>query len=133
MRKAYLLMRSIFGWFSLALLVVGCASPVYQQQLRLVEPSTPYGQNCVGICSQGREQCLTLKELEYANCRRVAQSEYELCLARENVPVYAPSRKCYLERCERASEESCDDDFRECFIDCGGKIVEEEVCTANCP
>ena len=72
--------------------------------------------------------------LEQNICRSNAQIDFEICQG-----AYAPTgatclyRICEFRRCDRGAIDACESDHRRCFAGCGGTVLEERRCVANCP
>ena len=103
-------------------------------------------QACVAQCSAAREACLTPARAEFAACqdraaleqnicRSNAQIDFEVCQG-ANAPdgrdLHLPDLR--VPAVPRASAiDACEADHRRCFAGCGGTVVEEPRCVANCP
>ena len=130
----------------LLLLVDGCA-PRYQSSIRLEmpRPLTAEARQCLKRCNEVRDACFVPARAEFAacsergiliqsQCRANAQIDLQICQR-----AYAPTgQDCVLKLCERPRCEApalaaCEADYRRCFADCGGTVVEERRCVANCP
>ena len=67
-------------------------------------------------------------------CRANAQIDYQICQR-----AYAPDGQncapplCERQRCPAPALELCEADYRRCFAGCGGTVIEERRCVANCP
>jgi hypothetical protein len=139
-------MRAFLTVLTLVATLAGCA-PVYEPGYRLELPASPSAemQACVAQCSAAREACLTPARAEFAACqdraaleqnicRSNAQIDFELCQG-ANAPegrtcIY---RICEFRQCGRGAIDACEADHRRCFAGCGGTVVEEPRCVANCP
>ena len=136
-------------FLKLAVLLFGLAacSPVYEPAFRLEapEPLDAQARQCIADCNAGREACFSPARDEVAactsrallqqdQCRSNAQIDYQICQS-----AYAPEgQNCFLRLCERPACEpvairACEADYRRCFAACGGRVVEERRCVANCP
>lgn len=133
-----------------ALLALGClaaCAPEYESRYRveMPRPLDEQARQCLTRCDLARDACFTPARAEFAacserailvqdQCRANAQIEYQVCQR-----AYAPTgQDCYYATCERPSCAApdlslCEADYRRCFADCGGTVVEDRVCVANCP
>ena len=72
--------------------------------------------------------------LRQDQCRANAQIDYTICQS-----AYAPTGHCFVGALpDRPSATPsavavCEADYRRCFAGCGGTVVEERRCVANCP
>lgn len=126
--------------------LVACA-PEYESRYRveMPRPLTEQARQCLARCDQARDTCFVPARNEFAacterailvqdQCRANAQIEYQVCQR-----AYAPTgQDCYRAECDRPSCDApalavCEADYRRCFADCGGTVVEDRVCVANCP
>ena len=135
-----------FGFAALLAGLVACA-PVYEPSFRLQAPEIMDAQarRCVAACNAAREACFTPARDELAacssrallqqdQCRSNARIDYQVCQS-----AFGPEgQSCFLRLCERPTCEpvairACEADYRRCFAACGGTVVEERRCVANCP
>jgi hypothetical protein len=134
---------------ALAILTVfGGCGPVYEPGYRLEAPADagrPAVQQCLAACTAGRDACLgpaqerlaaceTRASLMQDSCRSNARIDYQICRS-----AFEPTgRDCFPRICRRMTcptdeVEACAASYRDCFAACGGKVVEEPRCVANCP
>ena len=122
-------------------------SPIYEPSFRL-EPPNPLdatARQCIAACVEARDVCFEPARdaiaacskraiLVQSQCRAQAQIEYQICQT-----AYGPEGQfCAPSLCQRAScptdaLDQCESDYRRCFAGCGGRVVEERRCVANCP
>jgi hypothetical protein len=133
---------------SLALLLAcaGCG-PVYETGYRL-EP--PPGQDaatrqCLATCQAARDTCLPPAQAQFENCDTMASLAQDQCRNRSQInymicqSAYArDGATCSYQVCERrmcqpTAIQDCEAAYRGCFAGCGGTVVEEPRCVANCP
>ncbi|MGD9511283.1 MAG: hypothetical protein AB7I59_19755 [Geminicoccaceae bacterium] len=136
-----------FGAALLALAVLGSCAPEYQTSYRLdmPRPLSEEARQCLARCDRARDACFVPARDEFAacteralmvqdQCRANAQIEYQICQR-----AYAPTgQDCYHAACDRPVCDTpafalCETDYRRCFADCGGTVVEDRRCVANCP
>jgi hypothetical protein len=125
----------------------GCG-PVYKPGYRLEAPADaarPEVQQCLAACTVARDACLgpaqerldaceTRASMMQDSCRSNAQIDYQICLRQiEQTGRTCARRICQRMACPRQEVEACEASYRDCFAACGGKVLEEPRCVANCP
>jgi hypothetical protein len=129
------------------LLAAAACAPVYEPSFRLnmPQPLDTTARQCFANCVTTREACFVpAREAhaqcsEHANlvqnqCRANAQIDYQICQS-----AYGPEGQicvpaiCQRPRCTADALDLCEADYRRCFAGCGGRVVEERRCVANCP
>jgi hypothetical protein len=124
----------------------GCG-PSYESSIRLQmpRPLTAEARECLTRCDGERDACYLPARQEFAacserailiqdQCRANGQIDYQICQR-----AYAPDgQNCFYPICQRQScapiaLDACDADYRRCFAECGGTVIEEQRCVANCP
>ena len=67
-------------------------------------------------------------------CRNNAQIDYQIC-QRADAPNGATCiyRICPAAHLRAHGDQLCEAAYRGCFAGCGGTVVEEPHCVANCP
>jgi len=125
----------------LTVLVVGCG-PTYQTSYEFIPPKSTQGMQCLSNCQLIVQQCESNLRQESQNCELQAALEHQLCMSSR---VMGPDSKlgwrspkcvqnCYCPRryCSSTSTEVCQVRFRECYSQCGGKVIGTTVCVSNC-
>ena len=111
------------NWFTRIFLLAtlfmatSCFGSSYETRYAYGPPTTPEGRMCVNQC----QQMSTMGKQNYVN----AQQAKGLLI---NKTVDNFKRPCYNNSCEQ----ECDQNFRFCFMNCGGQVREHTVCTAFC-
>jgi hypothetical protein len=138
--------RPAFAALGLALALAGC-QPVYETGYRF-EPPADGGERaatCVASCAAAQEACLKPARAEFAACQGRASMQQDQCRAQSQIQfeicqgAYAPEgltciyQICHFQQCDQGGIAACEADYRACFAGCGGKVVEEPRCVANCP
>jgi hypothetical protein len=141
-------MPAALRWAAFALLaVVAACAPVYEPAFRteMPRPLDAAARHCLTLCDQARDACFVPAREEFAQCserailaqdqcRSNAQIDYQICQR-----AYGPDGAtcapgiCERERCPAPALDLCEADYRRCFAACGGTVVEERRCVANCP
>ena len=135
------------GLAALGLALLAACAPEYQSSYRLEmpRPLSEQARQCLGRCNEARDACFVPARAEFAacteraimvqsQCRANAQIQYQICQR-----AYAPTgQDCYRATCDRPACEApalavCEADYRRCFAECGGTVVEDRRCVANCP
>lgn len=139
-------MRRFLVVLGIAAALGGC-EPVYETGYRLELPDGvgASARSCVADCAAAQQACLAPARAKFAACqdravleqnlcRSNAQIDYETCL-RADAPNGATCiyRICTFRRCNQDGMASCEAAYRGCFAGCGGTVVEEPRCVANCP
>ena len=116
---------------SLCLAATACG-PVYSTTYSFIPPENANGRACIFQCESAKTQCQHIEDLERDRCESRSDLEYERCEAR-NDRVYKDDDKeyCYREYCS-VDYTNCDDRYRSCYQNCGGKVNATTVCTAFC-
>lgn len=130
----------------LAAATAGCA-PVYEPVFRLEPPAgaDPASKACLARCTAVQAACLGPARQDLANCQAQATLLQDQCRANARInyticqTAFAPDgaicvpRLCPTIPCDGGGVASCEDTYRHCFAACGGTVVEERRCVANCP
>jgi hypothetical protein len=128
-------------------IALGACAPVYEPSFHLQapDPLDQAARQCLAGCDAGREACLipareaVAQCTEHAllvqdQCRANAQIDYQICQS-----AYGPEGQvcamavCTRPTCAPVAIDQCEADYRRCFAGCGGTVVEERRCVANCP
>jgi len=81
-----------------------------------------------------RVRWLTMASLAQDQCRNRAQIDYMICQqAYSSEGINCFYRVCNRPICAPTAIRDCEADYRRCFAGCGGTVVEEPRCVANCP
>lgn len=128
------------------LLALAACAPVQETVYRFEPPAeaTAETRQCLADCEVARDACLAAARAEFQSCEesatlrqtacaRNAQLDYMTCIRIDD-----DDRGCYRRFCRRAlcpttGLDACASAYRRCFSACGGSVVEEERCVANCP
>jgi hypothetical protein len=124
----------------------GCA-PQYEPAFRLEmpRPLDATARQCLSVCDQARDACFEPARREFADCSERALLVQNQCRANAQIDLqicqsaYGPEgyicamRLCERPRCEPPALGPCEADYRRCFAGCGGTVIEEQRCVANCP
>ncbi len=109
----------------------------------LVPPPTEQGKTCVKQCPVAKAQCLrnceALKNTCVHNAQLNAQQSYlqyvndrmaqGLLVDKSEADFYAQARNCpELQYCQKG----CDVNMRSCHSYCGGQVLQNGNCVANC-
>lgn len=125
------------GLLALSLTLSGCG-PVYSTQYRYTAPLDMNGKMCVNQCSSTRDMCRMMQESraaqEQSQCQQNATMRYSMCLS--NAKTDQARKDCERNNysyCSRsANTERCEESYRQCFQNCGGKIDSFQVCDFGC-
>lgn len=103
---------------------------------RLVPPSTEDGRKCSAACGPEKSQCERDQHQARAECHRRVEEDNRQCEKRAAIEQKrCESRKkenesCIKDFCVAAYSTcengvDCESDFRVCWVNCGGKAIEE--------
>ena len=117
----------LFGVLALALLLAGCTTIRYEYY----PPASDEGRICVTHCAGVREMCqgneIQRAQYDRALCEQRSDSVYRSCLHQASNKDEA--KKCYRPACWTSENTwRCDENYRQCFVGCGGSIraIKEE-------
>jgi hypothetical protein len=68
-----------FTALSLFAVIVGCATPQYQTNVRLIPPADAQGRACVQDCEARKTQCQTDCQTRYQACTKGLEPQVEAC------------------------------------------------------
>ncbi len=118
-------------------ILVGC-QPQYQKQAAFIDPISLSGKACVTRCSQDQTYCEQRSSETLSGCKEAAyhraladlksyQSQYDTPDRPEkNVDDFYDDSACQL-------AVPCRQAYNQCFIQCGGRVTQQDVCVKNCP
>lgn len=116
----------LFAALALSLLA-GCTTIRYEY----FPPATEQGKICVTHCSGVREMCqgneMQRAQYDRALCEQRSESIFRTCLRQAD--NRDESKKCHRPACfAHENTWRCDENFRQCFVGCGGTIhaIKEE-------
>src|SRR3990167_3408790 len=123
----------------LASILLTACGPVYQTTYTYDPPDAWSGRKCVNRClevkSQCNIECSRNNQVCVAEARENGDFRYRQYVREQrrlNKPVvlgpedFIDTNGCY-------SGCSCDSDYRECYMNCGGKVITHQRCVAFCP
>ena len=111
---------------ALALLAGACTSYQY------VPPASEAGRQCVATCDTNRQICVAGKEQAAASQNQACETRRAVQLASCLATALTLEARNYCNkvapRCSGnyASTSSCDDGYRACYVQCGGRVIEVE-------
>jgi hypothetical protein len=132
---------------AVAAAAAGCG-PVYEPVYRFEPPPGAQeagARRCLAACEAARAACLPPARDRLAACEARASLSQDLCRSNARIDfeicrsAFEPTgsvcvpRICQRPRCPPVEAEACESDYRRCFAACGGTVVEERLCVANCP
>jgi hypothetical protein len=135
-------------WACITLLTLTACAPVYEPSYRLEPPADaarPDVRQCLATCGATRDACRVSANARRAacedraslmqnSCQSNAQIRFQQCLAASrSTGEDCSMRICERPRCPTEAVDACEAGYRGCFADCGGTVVEERRCVANCP
>lgn len=119
---------------SLSLLAcLASCGPIYNTEYVYTPPGSSSGHACIAQCEIGRSQCIQIEQLKAERCQDRTQVDQDYC---EDDIRYRKGRdpkwyECVPDSCD-VDEERCENNYRHCYLSCGGKIDTVSRCVANC-
>ena len=129
------------GLLSLICLLYGCG-PVYQTTYTMVPPATETGRMCANNCLLSKQQCQQSCTMQQAACDRQEDLEAENRYLR-----YVNDQRSQGKEIKRSRESfryghscievqqchnQCETDYHICHTNCGGQVIPQTMCVANC-
>lgn len=120
-------MTSFFRHFfvlALVFLVSACTSYQY------VPPASEAGRQCVTTCDTNRQICIAGREQAAASQNQACETRRAVQLASCLATAFTPEARNYCNKvaptCSSnfASTGACDDGYRACYVQCGGRVIE---------
>lgn len=125
----------------LLVLTLAACGPIYDTQYHFTPPADPTGRQLVGQCRMSRDMCRQNCEMREMSCKSDARSygmrEYHRYVEqrrRERAPIKrSPDSFVSDYHCNSGScVDSCDGNYRACYVESGGTVRAQRVCTAFC-
>ena len=109
------------GLLVVLLSLIGCKSIHYQY----IAPASEQGKICITHCAGVREMChgneIQRAQYDQALCEQRSESIYRNCL--HHADSKDEAKKCYRPACwSHENTWRCDENYRQCFVSCGGTI-----------
>jgi len=121
--------------------LVGCMTtePIYRTDATYTAPTTTQGNACVASCQTTEQVCRGREDdrsrAEYPACMESAKAHYSECRRHFDKATCDINRSGDERRCNRKltpSYNSCTRSFNSCYRNCGGQVIEKQVCVKNC-
>jgi hypothetical protein len=141
--------KSIF--LTILLLFMVACGPMYKTVHHYNPPKTIEGRNCVNSCDSMKQQCVSGCHKREQTCKMTSQVmdiiNNPSCAKKKSRCAYRPhSAGCAWDahsncdsysgdynRCSSYScRKDCDNQYNQCFTNCGGMVESKKVCTFNC-
>lgn len=129
------LFKLIIGFCIFTVLLSACG-PVYKTDYQYIPPRGQMGQMCIAQCMQTQAMCSQMCELKNQNCRIQARQdailEYEI-YNRNDAQRFGQRTLNSFDRswmCNQTCD--CETSYRACYASCGGQVLANTVCVANC-
>lgn len=117
--------------------ILPACGPVFRTNYSYVPPKGQMGQMCISQCIQSQSTCNQMCEMKNQNCRMQARQnallEYEIYKRDHNNQgghrtIDSFDRGSWT--CNQGC--GCEDTYRSCYTACGGQVIANTVCVANC-
>lgn len=128
MKKIALMFLAVFA---------GCA-PVYRKFYDYKPMRTDSQRSCSTNCMVLKQSCQNQEQLSYQLCLSNARLEYQTCKAGEiwgwKKDKYECISNCYCYEpsCDGPNNDSCEEQYANCYVGCGGRVTETTRCVAQC-
>ena len=124
-------------WKYRAYLLLLCASgcgPIYSTEYKFFPPKDPRSSYCIQQCESDADRCRQYQSAqhdscEYENQRLMNECNYQIQQSKGRGPKW---HECGRQLSCDFPETRCISDFHNCYRYCGGTVIEEKVCVANC-
>jgi hypothetical protein len=115
-----------------ATVLFGCG-PIYDTTYTFIPPEDNRGQICTFQCENSKSQCIQLEEMKESNCQSRSDAQRYICEERIRAQYGREPKwyECGGETCS-ADEARCESQYRSCYQACGGRVIAETRCIANC-
>lgn len=120
-------------------LLAGCG-PQFQTFYDYTPPKSATGKQCITTCRLVLETCKGNVNNSYQACLTRSSNEQRACESNRRYEWNKKSKdyecvyNCYCsgEYCPDPDFSECEEDYRICYQDCGGRVVGSSRCVANC-
>ncbi|HMO01741.1 MAG TPA: hypothetical protein PKD37_02570 [Oligoflexia bacterium] len=118
--------------FVISLFLLSSCGPVFETKYTYIPPKSASGASCVANCSITQSQCEDMERMRYQTCEERAQMNYDSCVLSHRLTGEKEKwYDCWRDSCSMDLEK-CAERYRICYQSCGGRVLGETVCTANC-
>jgi len=128
----------ITGLLSILCILTACG-PSYKTSYEYVPPNSMKGKMCVNRCLSAKRMCQQSCREEQGECekqaRQNARFQYRSYVAErrhKNLPIERNLDSFYNDFDCRTRACGCDNDYRFCYANCGGDVIEHRECVSNC-
>jgi hypothetical protein len=122
---------------SLLSIVTGCA-PVYRTFYEYKPIASGTGKKCANECIYIKQQCESNAIQSFNACQARVELAYQGCMSRQvfgydNEGVWGCQQNCFCFRdsCTDTTP-SCEEPYKDCYVNCGGTVVATTQCVSNC-
>lgn len=121
--------------------LVSACGPTYQTVHDFTAPATAEGKLCASQCQTIQNHCRATCSAQTSACESKmkldAMQEFERYAQQQRAAGKAVERTAsWYEHpfacSSSACANSCGDDFRVCYANCGGKVTSKTICTSGC-
>lgn len=123
--------------FLITFILTACG-PIYQTNYSYVPPKDFRGRQCINNCLEDKSMCNLHCSRVYQRCRSDAQAvafpQYKQYV-REQRRLHKPVIQTvddFADYSACTSDCGCDNTYRQCYSNCGGKVIAKQVCIAFC-
>ncbi len=126
-----------FGLIVIATMTTAC-SPIYKTEYSYEPPHNPVGKMCTAQCIQAKNSCQQMCESKTENCKlrahQDALAQFEMYKQEQKRTGKEVSRSVdsFDNSYSCSSDCGCEETHNACYTNCGGKVIEQQVCVAFC-
>lgn len=134
MRKHF---RKSLNLLSVALIGVTVAScgPIYNTTYTFSPPNSMQGRQCVNDCLAQKSHCSFRCQRDYEQCTFAAQDEAHHQYREWQRHHHGDHSRYYndfVDTSQCQQDCGCDNDYRQCYANCGGAVIPHTRCVAFC-
>lgn len=121
----------VISAFSMLLMMSACEGGNYRTLYHYIPPKAELDLDCVDECANDKRYCFCVCGNRLDACEqgidKNASSNYS---SHTDKPYGQSQLSC--DQHFKACTVRCNEDYRDCYGDCGGKVVKEKRCMKNC-
>lgn len=133
-------MKKLFLFLNLSALcfLIAACGPMYKTTYNYIPPHSNHGRMCLNQCldiqNNCREVCNNHKDQCKAMAQRRAEADfwaYQRAQRDTHQPIMKTTSDFYNDMgCQESCH--CNEQYNQCYINCGGQIVPTQTCVAFC-
>lgn len=119
--------------------LAGCMTtePIFRTDSTYIAPATTQGNSCIASCQTTEQICRGRVDdhfrASFPACMERANNDYYQCRKYFDQSTCDINRRADERRCDKSpSYSSCTRSFNSCYKNCGGQVIEKQICVKNC-